>query len=76
MSPNEHLYNCIAMAVRRLRYIGQYTDDLPHGYGVYYFGSGQKYEGEWAHGKKHGWSIYTVGGTSPAVQQGGWCQLL
>lgn len=24
------------------------------------FGSGQKYEGHWEKGKKHGWSIYTV----------------
>lgn len=30
------------------------------GYGVYVFGSGQKYEGHWEKGKKHGWSIYTV----------------
>lgn len=30
------------------------------GYGVYVFGSGQRYEGHWEKGKKHGWSIYTV----------------
>ena len=39
---------------------GEYREDLPHGYGIYLFASGQKYEGEWALGKKHGWSIYTV----------------
>lgn len=33
---------------------------LRQGYGVYVFGSGQKYEGHWDKGKKHGWSIYTV----------------
>jgi hypothetical protein len=33
---------------------------LLQGYGVYLFGSGQKYEGHWEKGKKHGWSIYTV----------------
>lgn len=27
---------------------------------MYVFGSGQKYEGAWQKGKKHGWSIYTV----------------
>lgn len=27
---------------------------------MYVFGSGQKYEGHWEKGKKHGWSIYTV----------------
>jgi hypothetical protein len=27
---------------------------------VYVFGSGQRYEGHWEKGKKHGWSIYTV----------------
>jgi hypothetical protein len=27
---------------------------------VYVFASGQKYEGRWEKGKKHGWSIYTV----------------
>ena len=32
----------------------------PQGYGVYVFASGQKYEGHWQSGKKHGWSIYTV----------------
>lgn len=30
------------------------------GYGVYVFGSGQKYEGHWDKGKKQGWSVYTV----------------
>lgn len=30
------------------------------GYGMYVFSSGQKYEGHWEKGKKHGWSIYTV----------------
>lgn len=39
---------------------GEYQDDLPHGHGIYLFSSGQMYEGEWALGKKHGWSIYTV----------------
>jgi hypothetical protein len=29
-------------------------------YGVYLFSSGQRYEGHWSKGKKHGWSIYTV----------------
>jgi len=33
---------------------------LVQGYGVYVFGSGQRYEGHWDKGKKHGWSIYTV----------------
>lgn len=32
----------------------------PQGFGVYVFGSGQRYEGCWAKGKKHGWSVYTV----------------
>ena len=39
---------------------GQYSDDLPHGHGVYTFAAGQRYEGEWRAGRKHGWSVYTV----------------
>lgn len=27
---------------------------------MYVFASGQRYEGAWSAGKKHGWSIYTV----------------
>ena len=42
------------------RYEGQYQEDLPHGYGNYYFASGQCYQGQWQLGKKHGWSVYTV----------------
>lgn len=35
-------------------------NDIPHGHGVYRFSNGQKYEGQWQAGKKHGYCVYTV----------------
>ena len=31
-----------------------------HGYGIYYWADGRKYEGYWAHGKQHGLGRYLI----------------
>ena len=37
-----------------MKYEGEVNDDgAPHGQGIYYFASGDRYEGEWKDGKKH-----------------------
>ena len=40
--------------------MGQCASDMPHGYGTYVYATGQVYEGQWLHGRKHGWCLYTV----------------
>lgn len=37
--------------VDKKRYVGEYLDDKKHGFGVFEWGNGKKYEGEWLNGK-------------------------
>ena len=34
--------------------------DKKHGYGIYYWADGRKYEGNWANGKQHGEGKYML----------------
>ena len=36
------------------RYVGQFKDTKPHGYGTFFWKNGDKYFGEWKVGKSHG----------------------
>jgi hypothetical protein len=40
-------------------YAGEYFADKMHGYGVYKFANGHRYEGSWHDGRKQGLGIYT-----------------
>ena len=40
-------------------YVGEWKNDMPHGYGVYLKIDGGKYEGEWKEGQWHGKGTYT-----------------
>lgn len=53
-------YGALAAPSLRFEITSHFCNRPPQGNGVYVFASGQKYEGAWAKGKKHGWSIYTV----------------
>ena len=36
------------------KYVGQFKDSKPHGYGTFFWKNGNKYFGEWKDGKSHG----------------------
>ena len=36
------------------KYVGQFKDSKPHGYGTFFWKNGDKYYGEWKDGKNHG----------------------
>lgn len=40
-------------------YIGEHFTDKMHGFGVYNFASGDRYEGAWHEGKKQGLGMHT-----------------
>lgn len=40
-------------------YEGEWKDGRKHGYGIYYYGEGDKYEGWWQNGCHHGRGKYT-----------------
>ena len=38
----------------KIEYKGEWKNDLPHGFGTYYYGEGCFYEGSWVNGEKEG----------------------
>ena len=40
-------------------FVEDFLNDKRHGYGVYMFSNGDKYEGNWKNGKKHGYGVST-----------------
>ena len=44
----------------RKRYVGQWSENHPHGRGVYYYANGDQYSGEWKNGVRHGAGTLTT----------------
>eukprot|EP00741_Cyanophora_paradoxa_P004225 tig00000789_g4103.t1 len=56
-------------------YLGQWRDNLKHGYGIQIEKNGNKYEGEWNRGRRHGQGTYYVCINGKLVKrfEGHWC---
>ena len=44
------------------KYIGNYLNNLKHGFGKYEYNSNQYYEGFWVNNKQHGKGLYYLNG--------------
>ncbi|XWS49191.1 hypothetical protein CRYUN_Cryun13aG0142700 [Craigia yunnanensis] len=51
-------------------YFGEYFSDKMHGFGVYQFGNGHRYEGAWHEGRRQGFGTYTF--RNGETQSGHW----
>jgi len=51
-------------------YAGEYFADKMHGFGVYQFGNGHRYEGAWHEGRRQGLGMYTF--RNGETQSGHW----
>lgn len=51
-------------------YSGEYFADMMHGFGVYHFANGHRYEGAWHEGRRQGFGMYNF--RNGDTQSGHW----
>ena len=51
---NGKIFKGISIYPGGAKYVGQFKDSKPHGYGTFFWKNGNKYFGEWKDGKSHG----------------------
>lgn len=51
-------------------YSGEYFADMMHGFGVYHFANGHRYEGAWHEGRRQGFGMYSF--RNGDTQSGHW----
>lgn len=44
---------------KRVVYEGEWSNDIPHGFGTKRFQNGDQHHGHYRDGKRHGWGVYS-----------------
>ena len=56
----------------KVRYDGQFVDDIKQGFGIYSWTDGRKYIGWWYKGKQHGFGTYYGSSDGQKAKHGLW----